>query len=227
MNDGTEHTADTQSRPCVAARRHRRRGSFGRQQSGFCRRRSHSPEWAAPVSEALHSGRPRLLKVEERAFFINVHLPPPRIVAIGAVHISQALAHLAPVAGFDMAVIDPRTAFATPSVSMASSFLQTWPEDVLPARAARPYTAVALSRHDPKIDDYPIRAALKRDASMSARLAAAKPMRPDRTPAGARGAGGGDRRIKAPIGLDIGAASRPRLRLPCWRKSSGRCGVAT
>ena len=37
-----------------------------------------------------------------------------KLVAIGAVHISQALAPMAKIAGFDMEIIDPRTAFATP-----------------------------------------------------------------------------------------------------------------
>ena len=53
-------------------------------------------------------------EAEGRGFFLNVHLPQPRLVVIGAVHISQALAPMARIAGFDMEIIDPRTAFATP-----------------------------------------------------------------------------------------------------------------
>ena len=40
--------------------------------------------------------------------------PPVRLVMIGAVHISQALAPIARIAGLDPSIIDPRTAFATP-----------------------------------------------------------------------------------------------------------------
>ena len=41
--------------------------------------------------------------------FLTVHLPPPRLVVIGAVHISQALAPMAKLAGFDTTIIDPRS----------------------------------------------------------------------------------------------------------------------
>src|SRR5436190_24353053 len=44
----------------------------------------------------------------EAGVFLTVHLPRPRFVVIGAVHISQALAPMAKVAGFDMTIIDPR-----------------------------------------------------------------------------------------------------------------------
>ncbi|HXV29716.1 MAG TPA: XdhC family protein, partial [Sinorhizobium sp.] len=63
-------------------------------------------EWDAAISEALRSGRPSLATVDERSLFFNVHLPPPRLIIIGAVHISQALARFAPVAGFDTTIID-------------------------------------------------------------------------------------------------------------------------
>ena len=166
------------------------------------------PEWVASVSEALHSGRPRLLKVEERAFFINVHLPPPRIVAIGAVHISQALARLAPVAGFDMAVIDPRTAFATAERFHGVELLADWPEDVLPARPLDRYTALAALTHDPKIDDYPIRAALEAGCFYVGALGSRKTHAARTERLQAQGVQGeAIARIKAPIGLDIGAAS--------------------
>jgi xanthine/CO dehydrogenase XdhC/CoxF family maturation factor len=42
-----------------------------------------------------------------RRLFLNVYVPPPRIAVIGAVHISQALARMAEVAGFDLRIIDP------------------------------------------------------------------------------------------------------------------------
>jgi xanthine dehydrogenase accessory factor len=47
------------------------------------------------------------------SLFLTVQLPPPRLVVIGAVHISQALAPMARIAGFDVTIIDPRTAFAS------------------------------------------------------------------------------------------------------------------
>ena len=49
-----------------------------------------------------------------RKHFLTVQVPPVRIVIIGAVHISQAFAPMAKLAGFDCTIIDPRTAFASP-----------------------------------------------------------------------------------------------------------------
>src|SRR5690606_32322856 len=66
------------------------------------------------IASAFRTGRSSAVEVEGREFFLNAQLPPPRIVMIGAVHISQALAPMARIAGFDVEIIDPRTAFATP-----------------------------------------------------------------------------------------------------------------
>ncbi|WEX87011.1 XdhC family protein [Sinorhizobium garamanticum] len=169
---------------------------------------SFPPEWDNLIVEALRSGRAGVAAVEGRSLFVNVHLPPPRIVAIGAVHISQALAELAAVAGFDMTIIDPRTAFATAERFGAIELLAEWPEDILPSRPLDRYTALAALTHDPKIDDYPIRAALEAGcfyvgALGSRKTHAARVERLEQAgvPADAIG------RIKAPIGLNIGAAS--------------------
>ena len=61
-----------------------------------------------------------------------MQLPPPRLVVIGAVHISQALAPMAKVAGFDMTIIDPRTAFATAERFPGVPLHADWPDVVLP-----------------------------------------------------------------------------------------------
>jgi len=76
-------------------------------------------------------------------FFLNVHLPPPRLVVIGAVHISQALAPMAKIAGYDMEIVDPRSAFATPERFPDVPLFADWPETVLAARPFDAYTAVA------------------------------------------------------------------------------------
>ncbi|MBP1882060.1 XdhC family protein [Sinorhizobium mexicanum] len=166
------------------------------------------PEWDGLIVAALRSGRAGVAAVEGRSLFVNVHLPPPRIVAIGAVHISQALAELATVAGFDMTIIDPRTAFATPERFRAVELLAEWPEDVLPSRPLDRYTALAALTHDPKIDDHPIRAALEARCFYVGALGSRKThaARVERLGQAGVPTDAIDR-IKAPIGLDIGAAS--------------------
>lgn len=165
-------------------------------------------ELATAISAAFLTGRPGPLTIEGRSLFFNVHLPPPRLVAIGAVHISQALARFAPVAGFDMAIIDPRTAFATAERFQGVELLADWPEDVLASRPLDRYTALAALTHDPKIDDYPIRAALQArcfyvGALGSRRTHAARVERLRQAGVAAEAI----ERIRAPIGLDIGASS--------------------
>ena len=70
-------------------------------------------ELGQAIKDAFLSGKSCKVEVGGERMFLNVHLPAPRLVVIGAVHISQALAPMAKIAGFDMRVIDPRTAFAS------------------------------------------------------------------------------------------------------------------
>jgi xanthine dehydrogenase accessory factor len=95
-----------------------------------------------------------------RSLFLTVQVPPPRLVIIGAVHISQALAPMAKIAGFDMTIIDPRTAFATTERFPDVPLLAEWPDVALPNVGLDPFTGLAVVTHDPKIDDGALVAAL-------------------------------------------------------------------
>ena len=55
---------------------------------------------AAELQKRLLSARSGML--EDGRTFLTVQVPPPRLVVIGAVHISQALAPMARLAGFDV-----------------------------------------------------------------------------------------------------------------------------
>jgi xanthine dehydrogenase accessory factor len=169
-------------------------------------------EIAGPLGEALasafRSAKSGTVEVEGKSVFLNVHVPPPRLVMIGAVHISQALAPMARIAGFDVEIIDPRTAFATPERFPDVTLSAEWPEDVLTKRPLDTYTALAALTHDPKIDDYPLQAALNAGCFYVGALGSRKThgKRMERLLA----AGLTDEqisRIRAPIGLAIGAAS--------------------
>ncbi|KNY16884.1 XdhC/CoxF family protein [Shinella sp. SUS2] len=167
---------------------------------------------AGPLGEAVtgafRSGRSVLAEVEDRKFFLNVHLPPARIVAIGAVHISQALAQMAGVAGFDITIIDPRTAFATEARFAGIDLVADWPEDVLAARPLDAYTALVAVTHDPKIDDFPLSQALSTGCFYVGALGSRKTHAKRVERLTALGHGEAEiARISAPIGLDIGAAS--------------------
>lgn len=110
-------------------------------------------ELGEQVSKAFLSGKSTKLELAGEPIFINVYVPPPRLVIIGAVHISQTLAPMARIAGFPVTVIDPRTAFATPERFAGIEVHAEWPEEVLCEMPLDAYTAVAAVTHDPKIDD--------------------------------------------------------------------------
>lgn len=134
-------------------------------QSGEQRLVEAGKDAADPLAEALaarfRSGRSGM--AEDGVTFLTVYVPPPRLVMIGAVHISQALAPMARLAGFDPLVIDPRTAFATPERFAGVPLIAQWPDEALKEHPFDAYTALAALTHDPKIDDMPIRAALETD----------------------------------------------------------------
>ncbi|MGF9691465.1 XdhC family protein [Rhizobium sp. 0TCS1.26] len=174
--------------------------------------------WPETLREAagkvLLSGKSGLAEIAGRSVFLNVHLPPPRIVAIGAVHITQALARLAPVIGFDLTIIDPRTAFATPERFAGVDLVADWPEDVLQARPLDGYTALAAVTHDPKIDDFALAEALRRGCFYVGALGSRKTHAKRAERLQQAGISEADiARIRAPIGLDIGAASPEEIAL--------------
>lgn len=161
------------------------------------------------ITRALTSARSGVVEdAAGRSVFLNVHVPPPRLVLTGAVHIAQTLAPLAASLGYEVAIVDPRTAFATPERLPAVELRAEWPETALPDLGLDSFTAFAALSHDPKIDDPGLAEALGRGcfyvgALGSRRTHAARLERLKAqgvTPAALE-------RIRAPIGLAIGASS--------------------
>ena len=159
------------------------------------------------IAARMRSGKAGAVTIEGVEFFLNPHLPSPRLVAIGAVHISQALAPMARAAGFEVTVVDPRTAFATTDRFAVTELIGQWPDEALARRPLDPRTALAALTHDPKIDDAPLLAALRAECFYVGALGSRKTHAKRRERLAGMGAGEAllDR-IEAPIGLDIGAA---------------------
>src|ERR1700694_709537 len=63
------------------------------------------------LEAALRTGKSGMADTPQGRVFLTVHVPPPRLVVTGAVHISQALAPMAKLAGYDVPIVAPRTAF--------------------------------------------------------------------------------------------------------------------
>lgn len=161
-----------------------------------------------PVRSAFANGKSTLVEVVGRDWFLSVCAPEPRLVIVGAVHISQALAPMARIAGFDVVVVDPRTAFATPERFPDLPLHAEWPEDWLRQQPLDPYTALAAVTHDPKIDDFALTEALRTGCFYVGALGSRRTHAKRLERLGEAGLSA-ERlaTIRAPIGLPIRAAS--------------------
>ena len=160
----------------------------------------------------LRSGKSGMAETPQGRVFLTVHVPPPRLAITGAVHISQALAPVARLLGYDVTIVDPRTAFASPERFPDVKLLAQWPDEALPPLGVDRYTAFVALTHDPKIDDPALLHALGRDCFYIGALGSKKThaRRLERLKAeGVTDAALS--RIHAPIGLAIGAVSPPEI----------------
>ena len=163
---------------------------------------------AAILQSQIRSGKSGIVEAEGGRYFLELHLPPPRMVITGAVHVSQALAPMAKMLAYDVAIVDPRTAFATPERFPDIRLLAEWPDQALPKIGLDHWTAFVALTHDPKIDEPAIEAALKAGCFYVGALGSKKTHA--RRVEHLRARGLGDdliARIHAPIGVSIGAAS--------------------
>lgn len=156
----------------------------------------------------LGLGKSGLVEATGRSFFLRVNVPRLRMIVLGAVHIAQALAPIAKLAGYDVTVIDPRSAFATQERFPGVNVIAEWPERGFVDQRLDHYTAMVVLSHVPAIDDPGITAALAADCFYIGALGSRKTnaarldrLRGQNIPEAALA------RIHAPIGLDIGAAS--------------------
>jgi len=162
----------------------------------------------AELEKQLRMGKSATVEVGGRKLFFNVYAPTAKMVIIGAVHISQALAPLARSLDYNVTVVDPRTAFASPERFPDVPLIAEWPDVALPPLNVDRYTAFVALTHDPKIDDPALLHAFERECFYIGALGSRKThaKRCDRLRA--QGVRESDiARIRAPIGMPIGAVS--------------------
>jgi xanthine dehydrogenase accessory factor len=164
------------------------------------------PEDLAQVRKALDDDQSRTIDTATGPVFIEVWNPRLRLIVVGAVHIAQALIPLAQLAGYDVTLIDPRTAFGTPARFPDTALTNDWPSEAMPALKPDRRTAILTLTHDPKIDDPALEAALRSDAffvgALGSRRTHAKRVERLRDMGFEPDAIG---RIRGPVGLAIGA----------------------
>ncbi len=142
----------------------------------------------------------------EGVWFSGIHNPPLRMVIVGAVHIAQPLVQMARLCGFDVALNDPRVAFASALRFPNETLLHDWPDEALAGLGLDARTAVVTLSHDPKIDDPAILEALKAPVFYlgclgSSRTHAKRVARLEAAGVSAKNIV----RIHGPVGADIGA----------------------
>lgn len=162
----------------------------------------------AATRDALADDRSRLIENGDGRLFVHVHNAPLRLIIVGAVHIAQALAPMARLAGYAVTVVDPRGAFATEARFPGIALSEDWPDEAMEKLALDSRTAVVTLTHDPKLDDPALQVALRSSAFYIGCLGSRKTH-------GARlerlaDLGFGEEalaRIHGPLGLDIGGKS--------------------
>jgi xanthine dehydrogenase accessory factor len=158
------------------------------------------------IASCLHSGESRLLDLADGQAFLHALTPPVRLVIVGATHVGQVLADLATRIGYDVVIVDPRTAFTSQERIGEIMALTDWPEISLRALGLDTGTAVVTLTHAAALDDEALSAALRSDCLYIGALGSKKTHA--KRLARLRAAGFSDSvlaRIHAPVGLAIGA----------------------
>ncbi len=152
--------------------------------------------------------------IAEGTVFVQPFNPPLRLVLVGAVHITEALAAYARIAGYEVTIIDPREAFARRDLFPGTTVIADWPDEAMTAMQLDHRTAVITLTHDPKIDDPALEVALKSPAFYVGALGSGKTHASRLARLAAKGF---DQptlaRIHGPVGLKIGGRTPAEVAL--------------
>lgn len=167
-----------------------------------------SEELRAACTAALKLDGASVIESGGKAYLLQTLSPAYRLIAVGAVHIAQALIPMAQAAGYATVLIDPRPAFASQERFPGVEVINGWPQEVMPGLALTSRSAVVTLSHDPKIDEPALAAALSSEAFFIGALGSRKNHagRVERLAALGFDAAALDR-IAGPVGLDLGGRS--------------------
>jgi xanthine dehydrogenase accessory factor len=162
----------------------------------------------AAARRAMAVGRSETVEIGGEKVFLNVYVPPPRLIIVGAVHIAQSLAPMATMLEFDVTVVDPRGAWATANRFPGVKVIQDWADEAFQAMGLDVSTAVVTLTHDPKLDDPALEAALKSDVFYIGALGSRRTHAKRKERLAEVGITEEQfARVHGPIGLNIGAKS--------------------
>ena len=166
-------------------------------------------ELAAGTTVVRHYGEHGEAREAAVAVFIESFAPPPRMLVFGAVDFTAALVKVAKVLGYRVTVCDAREVFATRKrFPEADEVVVDWPDRLL-ARVGStltPRDVLCVLTHDAKFDVPALVAALATDVGYIGAMGSRRTHtdRVERLVEAGVDQAGLDR-IRAPIGLDLGA----------------------
>ncbi|MBI2493729.1 MAG: XdhC family protein [Candidatus Rokubacteria bacterium] len=171
--------------------------------------------FAREAREAIAAGASRTLFLEGTRAFVEVVAPPALLLVVGAGHVAMPLTQLARILGYRTVVLDGRPRFATrerfPDVDELRVGI---PSELVGEYPLGPSTALVLVAHDYKYDLPVLKRALATEAGYVGMLGSARRgaallalLTEEGVPDAAL------KRIRVPIGLDLGARSAPEIAL--------------
>ncbi len=162
----------------------------------------------AAARRAMDLGKSETVEIGGQKVFLNVYVPPARLIIVGAVHIAQALAPMAAMLDFDVTVVDPRGAWATTQRFPGVKVIKDWADEAFQAMGLDSSTAVVTLTHDPKLDDPALESALTSDVFYVGALGSKRTHAKRKERLGQAGITEEQfARIHGPVGLNIGAKS--------------------
>src|SRR6476469_323926 len=151
------------------------------------------------IAERWHDDtfdRTDLREEDSRSVFAEAIAPPPRLVAVGAGDIAEALCALARPLGWRTIVVDPRAGLATRErVPSADEIVVAWPDEI----EVDADTAVISLVHEERLDIPALRAGVKGGAFYVGALGSKRAQEKRREHLGELADA-----IHGPVGLDLG-----------------------
>lgn len=171
--------------------------------------------FVAEARTALADGVSKTLFLENVRAFVEIFAPPALLLVVGGSHVAMPLTALAKVLGYRSVVLDGRPRFATPERFPDADDVRVGiPSEMVREYPLIPSAALVLVAHDYKYDLPVLRHALATDVGYIGMLgsrrrgeAILKLLSEDGVDDTAL------KRVRVPIGLDLGAKSAPEIAL--------------
>ena len=155
--------------------------------------------------EADERTRTELRDEGERSVFVEALGPPPRLVAVGAGDIAEALRALARPLGWRTVVVDPRAGLATRErVPSADELVVAWPDEI----TVDPETALVSLVHEERLDIPALRRGVEGGAFYVGALGSKRAQDKRREKLGAVADS-----VRGPVGLDLGGETPAEIAL--------------